>query len=147
MLDFDFAVIGAGIAGASVAYELQAHGRVILLEREPLPGHHTTGRSAAVLVESYGNDVVRRLTRASRGFFERPPDGFAPHPLLFARPVLFIGRADQRERLVQERKIGDELGVDLRSLDAAEVRFRPALLRSISTGLSSPGGSVTPDRS
>ena len=47
MPDYDFAVIGAGIAGASVARELQAHGRVVLLEREPLPGHHTTGRSAA----------------------------------------------------------------------------------------------------
>ena len=94
MPDYDFAVIGAGIAGASVAYELQAHGRVVLLEREPLPGHHTTGRSAAVLVQNYGNDVVRRLTQASRGFFEEPPDGFAPFPLVFARPVLFIGRED-----------------------------------------------------
>ena len=47
MPDYDFAVIGAGIAGASAAHELQAHGRVVLLERERLPGHHTTGRSAA----------------------------------------------------------------------------------------------------
>ena len=34
-----------------------------------------------------GNDVVRRLTQASRSFFERPPDGFAPHPLVFDRLV------------------------------------------------------------
>ena len=110
MTDYDFAVIGAGIAGASVACELQAHGRVVLLEREPLPGHHTTGRSAAVLVQNYGNAVVRRLTQASREFFERPPDGFAPYPLVFDRPVLFIGREDQRERLAEERKAGEDLG-------------------------------------
>jgi D-arginine dehydrogenase len=71
---------------------------------------------------------VRRLTQASRSFFERPPDGFAPHPLVFDRPVLFIGRADQRERLEQERKAGEELGVELRRLDAEAARaLCPAL--------------------
>jgi D-arginine dehydrogenase len=138
--DCDFAVIGAGIAGASVAHALQDHGRVVLLEREPLPGHHTTGRSAAVLVQSYGNDIVRRLTQASRSFFESPPDGFAPHPLVFERPVLFIGRADQRERLEEERKAGEELGVDLRLLDAAEVRSLCPVLREdyVAGGLLEP---------
>jgi D-arginine dehydrogenase len=139
--DADFAVIGAGIAGASVAHELQAHGRVVLLESEPLPGHHTTGRSAAVLVQNYGNDVVRRLTQASRGFFERPPDGFAPHPLVFARPVLFIGRADQRERLAAEREAGEELGVDVRLLDGAgALSLCPALREDyVAGGLLEPG--------
>ncbi|MFP8880566.1 MAG: FAD-dependent oxidoreductase, partial [Myxococcota bacterium] len=72
MRTFDFIVIGAGIAGASAAYELQARGRTLLLEREPLPGHHTTGRSAAFLVDSYGNRVVRLLTRGGRDFLENP---------------------------------------------------------------------------
>lgn len=141
MRDADFAVIGAGIAGASVAHELQAHGRVVLLEREPLPGHHTTGRSAAVLVQGYGNAVVRRLTQASRGFFEQPPEGFAPHPLVFARPVLFIGRADQRERLAAEREAGEELGVDVRLLDGAGARSLCPVLREdyVAGGLLEPG--------
>ncbi len=43
----DFLVLGAGVAGASAAYELGAHGRVILLEREDAPGYHSTGRAAA----------------------------------------------------------------------------------------------------
>jgi len=139
--DYDFAVIGAGIAGASVAHELQAHGRVVLLERERLPGHHTTGRSAAVLVQNYGNDVVRRLTQASRGFFEQPPDGFAPHPLVFDRPVLFIGREDQREHLAAERKAGEELGVEVRLLDAAATRSLCPVLREeyVAGGLLEPG--------
>ena len=41
---FDIIVIGAGIAGASVACALAAHANVLLLERESRPGYHTTGR-------------------------------------------------------------------------------------------------------
>src|SRR5687768_10834173 len=78
----DFIVIGAGIAGASVAFWLAPHGRVLLLERESQPGYHSTGRSAALFMESYGTAQVRALTMASRAFFEAPPQGFAEHPLL-----------------------------------------------------------------
>jgi D-arginine dehydrogenase len=45
----DFIVVGAGIAGASVAYELGAKGKVVLLEMERTPGYHATGRSAAIM--------------------------------------------------------------------------------------------------
>ena len=58
----DFLVIGAGIAGASIGYFLAPHGRVLVLERESQPGYHTTGRSAALFIESYGTPQVRALT-------------------------------------------------------------------------------------
>jgi D-arginine dehydrogenase len=119
---FDFAVIGAGIAGASAAYELQAHGRTLLLEREALPGQHTTGRSAAFLVESYGNGVVQRLTRASRGFLDDPPHGFSAHPLVHPRPSLWIARPDQQERLGLQLARGRAAGVDLEEVGCEEVR-------------------------
>lgn len=95
----DFVVIGAGIAGASVGFELAAHGRVVVLEREAIAGYHTTGRSAAVFTEAYEADDVRALTRASRSFLERPPDGFTDVPLLSPLPVLFIAREDQLDLL------------------------------------------------
>jgi D-arginine dehydrogenase len=125
----DFAVIGAGIAGASVAYELRARGSVVLLEREPLPGHHTTGRSAAFLVESYGSAVVGRLTRGGRRFLETPPEGFADHPLVHPRPVLWIAREDQRERLAAALQRGRQSGADLRRLDLARARELCPVLR------------------
>jgi D-arginine dehydrogenase len=125
----DFAVIGAGIAGASVAYELQARGRVILLEREPLPGQHTTGRSAAFLVESYGTPLVQKLTRGGRRFLEKPPEGFTSHPLLTPRPVLWIGREDQRERLQARLEAAKESGAHLEQVDAARARALCPVLR------------------
>jgi D-arginine dehydrogenase len=124
----DFAVIGAGIAGASVAYELQTRGRVVLLERERLPGLHTTGRSAAFLVESYGSRVVGALTRGGRRFLEDPPEGFAEHPLVFPKPVLWIGRDDQRESLAAALEAGRASGANLRELDVADAcKLCPAL--------------------
>lgn len=91
----DFVVIGAGIAGASAAYELAAHGDVLLVERETMAGYHTTGRSAALYTEAWERGVLRALTLASRSFLETPPDGFVEHPVLSPLPVLMIGRADQ----------------------------------------------------
>ena len=98
---FDYAVIGAGIAGASVAYRLCSDGQasVIVLEREGQPGYHSTGRSAAMFIESYGTPTVQALTRASRDFYERPPEGFAEHSLLAPRSVLYMANAAQQDLL------------------------------------------------
>ncbi|APE45967.1 FAD-dependent oxidoreductase (plasmid) [Sulfitobacter alexandrii] len=96
---FDAIVIGAGIAGASVAAHLAADMRVAVLEMESQPGYHTTGRSAAVFAPSYGPEGVRALTRASRPFFDTPPNGFVDAPLLTPREILMIARADQTDAL------------------------------------------------
>src|SRR5690606_15870504 len=60
------------------------------------PGYHSTGRSAALFSEIYGNETVRALSRASRAFLTTPPAGFTPHPLLKPRGTLFIANAAQR---------------------------------------------------
>lgn len=96
---FDFAVIGSGIAGASFAARVAPRARVLLLEREPQHGYHTTGRSAALYSALYGNPVITALTRASRPFFDAPPKGFAAHPLLSPRSVLYPATAQSRDAL------------------------------------------------
>jgi D-arginine dehydrogenase len=92
---FDAIVIGAGISGAAAAYELARHRRVLLLEREARPGYHSTGRSAALYTPNYGNAAVRALVRIGHGFLERPPSGFADHPLLAPRGALTIATFEQ----------------------------------------------------
>jgi D-arginine dehydrogenase len=88
-------VIGGGIAGASAAAELARTHRVLVLEGEVAPGYHSTGRSAAVFSESYGNRAVRALTRASRDFLYQPPPQFSPSPLLKRRSWLHVASLSQ----------------------------------------------------
>lgn len=95
----DFLVIGGGIAGASVAYFLAPHGRVIVLERESQPGYHSTGRSAALYDPSYGTPLTNALTRASGSFMASPPVGFSEAPLLSPRGALTIAVPGQESEL------------------------------------------------
>jgi D-arginine dehydrogenase len=131
----DFLIIGAGIAGASAAYALAGHGRVAVLERESQPGYHTTGRSAALYTENYGNRTIRRLTKATGPFLKSPPAGFSEHPILTPRGALFIAREDQRHVLdALEAEIA-VLGAAVERLDAAGALAMLPLLR--------PGYAVT----
>ena len=59
MQEFDFAIVGAGIAGVSAAYHLAPYAKVVLLEREHVAAYHTTGRSAALHSETYGSAAER----------------------------------------------------------------------------------------
>lgn len=123
----DCIVIGAGIAGASVAAELAAHCRVILLERETHPGYHTTGRSAAVYTQSYGPPVIRALTRASSDFFHTGESPFLDHPLLHKRGALFVARDDQAEALTS---LEEDLKGAATRMTAEEVASQHPLLRA-----------------
>lgn len=124
----DIAVIGAGIAGISLAAFLSPHARVLLVEQEGQPGYHATGRSAAIYAPSYGPPAIRALTRASRAFFQSPPQGFSPYPLVTPRSVCFIARSDQ---LSSADALMNELGdvSPLRRLAPAEMRELAPLLR------------------
>jgi D-arginine dehydrogenase len=110
----DVVIIGAGIAGASAAYEIAPFAKVILLERERQPGYHATGRSAAVFAPGYGNRVIRALTAASHAFYRDQAGGLADQPVLTPRGALFIGREDQRTTL--ERMVG-ETGTELPEIE------------------------------
>ena len=95
----DLIVLGAGIVGASVAWHAARHARVVVLEREPQPGMHSTGRSAALFLEGYGPPQVRALTRASRAFLQQPPAGFSAVPLVGPRGALTVAAQGQQDAL------------------------------------------------
>ncbi|HYD25490.1 MAG TPA: FAD-dependent oxidoreductase [Croceibacterium sp.] len=84
---YDIAVIGAGMAGASIAAELAPHARVLVAEAEAVPGYHTTGRSAAFWEECYGGPAVVPLTLASGRYLRA-------HGMLSPRGALYLARAE-----------------------------------------------------
>lgn len=113
----DIIIIGAGIAGASAAAHLASDRTLVILEMEERPGYHSTGRSAATYEPNYGPPSIRSLTRAARGFFETPPQGFAAAPLVSPRQTIFIVPDHQQEQAAQLMKSG---------LDFAEISFAEA---------------------
>lgn len=119
------------MAGASVAWHLALDGvDVAVIEREAQAGYHSTGRSAAMFMESYGPPGVRALTRAGRAFYLRPPAGFAPVPLLHKREALYVATEAQRQMLEAR---GQELaasGTTLEHLDAAALARLVPVLRT-----------------
>jgi D-arginine dehydrogenase len=115
---YDVAVIGAGMAGASIAAELAPHARVLLIEAEDHPGYHATGRSAAFWEECYGGPDVVPLTLASGPYLRE-------HGMLSPRGALYIGRdEDEPEIDAFIRRFADS-GVSIERLgrDALERRI------------------------
>ena len=129
MQDFDFAVVGAGIAGVSAAYHLAPQARVIVLEREHVAAYHTTGRSAALHSETYGSTEIRAITVASGRFYRHPPKGFTDHPLLTPRGALIAGRAEQQAAMQKAAADYARLVPSVRWLDPAEALSRQPLLK------------------
>ena len=140
-MDSDFLIVGAGIAAASLGYFLAPHARVTLLERESQPGYHSTGRSAALFLASYGTDQVRALTLASRAFLDTPPPGFADVPILSPRGALFAATPEQAGLLDEHCALLARMSPQSRRLNREQTLalvpvLRPELLL---------GGALEPD--
>ena len=126
---YDFAVIGGGIAGASVAAELAPFASVVLLEAEDVPGYHSTGRSAAFWHETLGGPLVQPLSKAS---LEPLRDGGFLEP----RTSLNVAEADNVGKLDALMANFAGTGAQLRRLDYAGIcgfvpRAKPVLVDGV----------------
>ena len=131
----DVVIIGGGIAGAGAGYELARAGKsVVLLERESQPGYHTTGRSAALFAETYGNAPIRALTVASREFLMHPPAGFSAVPILTPRGALHIGSTAQAAELDGKYDDMRKLVPSVKRLTAAETQALMPVLKPEAVG-------------
>jgi D-arginine dehydrogenase len=97
MLKTDVLIIGGGIAGCSAGYFVAPHRKVLLVEREPGYGYHTTGRSAAEWTSAHFLGLMRAVVLYGRPFFDAPPVGFATVPLMRKRGNLMFVRAGDEE--------------------------------------------------
>ncbi|MRX49867.1 FAD-dependent oxidoreductase [Paracoccus sp. S-4012] len=123
--DSDVIVIGGGMAGISLAARLSATARVVVLEAEDQPGHHSTGRSAAIFILNYGGPVLRRLNAAAQPFLAAP-DEIGEASLLTRRGELLLCAPGEAEAF--EHYLADATGME--RIDAAEaLRLVPILQR------------------
>jgi glycine/D-amino acid oxidase-like deaminating enzyme len=117
------AVIGGGIAGLSAAARLAQHAEVTVFEAEAHLGYHTSGRSAAMYEENYGNAAVRALNRASKDWFETSG-------VLSPRGIMLV--ALEAEISLFETDLAD-MGMEELSLAKARARvpiLSPSILRA-----------------
>ncbi len=127
-MQFDFVVIGAGMAGLSAAAALAAHGRVCVLEQEEQPAYHSTGRSAALFTLAYGSSAIRALARCSRSVFDEPPEEFDDQPLLTPRTLLMVSTADKHAHHVEGLEATRAAGGDVHEIPTEEaLRLLPVL--------------------
>lgn len=114
---YDIAIIGAGMAGASLAAELAPHASVVVLEAEDQPGYHATGRSAAFWEECYGGPQIVPLTLASGPYLRER--GF-----LTQRGALYVGRVEDRPAIDDFMVRFANSGATIERLDAAQLARR-----------------------
>ncbi|WOE74612.1 NAD(P)/FAD-dependent oxidoreductase [Alterisphingorhabdus coralli] len=121
---YDAVIVGAGMAGASLAYELSKSMRVAIVEAESVAGYHATGRSAAFWTESYGGPDIQPLTTASGPWLANPPKDFAEQGFLRPRGALTIGRAADGAALDKEAALFAGRGVVMDRLKGEAIAAR-----------------------
>lgn len=120
---WDVVVVGGGIGGLSLAAALSADRRVAVLEKESSLAAHTTGRSVATFIQSYGNPTIQALNAASLSFFEtargRSGEPFSrPLPFLYAASSATVNHLDAiydaaRAHAREMRFLDGDLAVEL----------------------------------
>lgn len=117
----DVLIVGAGIAGASLAAALAPHRRVVMIEAEDMPGRHATGRSAAFWHESYGGAGVQPLSAASFALLDNPPPEFSDRGFLLPRTALTLGRSEESAAVDAFAAEFSAKGVDVTRLAGRDV--------------------------
>lgn len=125
--DCDVLVIGAGIVGLSTAYALTraAPGvRVVVLEKEPGPAQHQTGRNSSVIHSGLyyrpGSLKARYAVQGAAEMVEFCTEHGLPHAVT-GKIVVATGR-DELPRLHALAQRGRENGIPVRELGPAQIR-------------------------
>jgi len=121
--NYEVIIIGCGIAGASLAYFLSRQGLtdIVILEREEQPGYHSTGRSAAVLIELSFIPSDLQLTMMAADFLRNPPDGFSENPLLEQAGILAMFQGSDWDMLEGAAPVFQQMGISLELLTPEQV--------------------------
>lgn len=97
-------IIGAGLAGMATAYNLAVSGEsdVLVLEKEQMPGLHSSGRNAAMIRQVVPEKDILPLARGGADFLRDTASGWEDPPLFLVNGSLLTASGERWKRLRQE---------------------------------------------
>src|ERR671924_573787 len=115
MNSYECVVVGAGFAGAATAYHLTRRGvtNILLLEREAIPGFHSSGRNAAMIRQCVSDPALASLARDGAAFFRNFPDDWPIAVQFKQNGSLLLGSGEGWEKLKRDAEAGRRLGIDV----------------------------------
>ncbi len=118
----DAVVIGAGINGASTAYNLVARGlkNVVLVEKQ-LIASGGTGRSAAIIRQHYSNEELVRLVKRSVDIFHDFDNLVGGDPGFINCGWAFLIPEGVSDGFTANLEMGQRLGVEVREISPEEL--------------------------
>jgi sarcosine oxidase, subunit beta len=109
-MSYEAIVVGAGISGAATAYHLQKAGAKTLLLERGGPASGGTGKSAAIIRQSYSTPLLVRLARASITMFENACAELGSDAGFVQDGYCFVVSADMldgaKKNVAMQRKLG-----------------------------------------
>ena len=122
-------IIGGGVMGCSILYNLAAMGakNLVLLERDTL-GSGSTGKSQAICRMHYSNPVTTLMAWESMKIYRSFPEVVGAEAGYVTTGYLVVVGPQDREAIEQNVAMQQELGIDTRLVTAGDVaEIAPAL--------------------
>jgi glycerol-3-phosphate dehydrogenase len=141
----DAVVIGAGVAGAAVAFEFASYGvDVLVLEAAPGPAAGISGASAGILDTGYSTPLEGFESSMVLAHNARWPDIFEELkiPYKTCGAVLIAQDSGQLSRLEQIEQTAQEHGVKVKAYDRGQIRQLEPKAKAVA-GLLIPGEAIT----
>lgn len=115
MISCDYLIIGAGFAGASTAYHLSRRGAtdIVILERESIPGFHSSGRNAAMIRQCVSDPALSTLTRDGAAFLRDFPSDWPVAVQFKQNGSLLLGSGSGWEKLKRDAELGRTLNIEV----------------------------------
>lgn len=139
----DIMIIGAGIMGMAIAYELQKAGsdkKIAIIEKESDVGMHASGRNSGVLHAGFyytANSMKAKFTRDGNKLMKQ----FCKENGIFineCKKVVVATNKEELKSLYELEKRGKENGVDVRLLDEEELKTIEPNAKTFKKALFSP---------
>jgi len=128
----DVVIIGGGVIGTSIAYQLalKKAGKIVLLEKGQL-GEGSTSRCVGGIRTQFSTEVNIQFSLESIKVFERFEEEFGVDPELKRIGYLFLATTEMEMRIFKENvKLQREFGISVELLTPDEIKSRWPYLRT-----------------